>query len=270
MLCCLTKHFSFYNSVLVIYRTVKKQLPRHFVDQIFSRPSVVKPCAPHWSNNNLHQWMVWPCCSYSIFELLQQESQCSQQNQQHQEVVKENRHIQSMGCNNCAEGLKRSPYFRFSMLYLARRVAKLKNTLNYGFLSFRTNPARLTSTGDPKGFVSSWERCWVMTRCLLLCKSAQTLFQDLNCAFPLSNPVLHAHKPCWPEQWESCIFWMQVEIRKNKTLWLFQFSFTFLTFKITLLSHEVMYCTGELLSECKGGNFAWNIIVSKSISSLIH
>lgn len=184
--------------------------------------------------------------------------------------VKENPHNEPMEGHNCAEEcLKGSPYFRFSMLYSARRALKLKNTFNYGFRSYRADPARLRSTIDSKGFVSSWQRCWVMMICLIHSKSAQTLFQDLNHELPLPNPVLHAHRPCWPEQWESCTLWMSVEIRKNKTLWLFKPSLTFLTFQITFLSHELMYCTGELLREWKG-DFPLSIIVSRPTSSLIH
>lgn len=68
----------------------------------------------------------------------------------------EGKSAQSMGGHNCAEeGLKGSPYLRFSTLYLARSAAKLKNTFNYGFLSFRTNSSRLRSTTDSKDFVSS-------------------------------------------------------------------------------------------------------------------
>lgn len=57
---------------------------------------------------------------------------------------KENPHNQPMEGHNCDEEcLKGSPHFRFFMLCLARRVARLKIAFNYGFLSFRTSPARL-------------------------------------------------------------------------------------------------------------------------------
>lgn len=156
MLCCLTKHFSSYSSVLVIYRTVKKQLPRHFMDHIFSRHNVVKLCEPYWSNNNLHQWMVWPCCSYSILSYGSKNLNAHSRTSSIRRWEGKSTHSvygRSQLHWRMSEGI---PYFRCSILYLAKKAAKLKNTFNYGLLSFRTHSARLRSTTDSKGFVSSW------------------------------------------------------------------------------------------------------------------
>lgn len=211
--------------------------------------------------------MVWPCCSYSTFEIMQEETEFSQQNQQHQEVGKEKPHNQSMGGHNWVEeSLKGSPYFGLSMLRSASWAAKLKKAFSRGFLSFSTSPAWLRSTTDSKGFVSSWgaRRWW----CAFHTAKVNGSYSKIH-AFPFPNPALSAHKPYWPGQWGSCMLSMSAEI--TKTLWLFIILPYFLDFSnYFAISRSQICCTGELLSESRSGDFPLSITISRPTSSLIH
>lgn len=76
-------------------------------------------------NINLHQVRIRPCCSCSIFEILQQEPECSQPNLQHQKLGKDKQPNRFMGDCNCAEkSLKGYPDLGLSMLCSAKGCCK--------------------------------------------------------------------------------------------------------------------------------------------------
>lgn len=172
-----------------------------------------------------------------------------------------------MGGHNCAkETQKGSPDLGLSTLYSANTAAKLKNDSVASVL------------------VLAWAWCgWcqqLTVKALLVhdrgaeddCMPSvlpnwMDLIPRFN-IFPLPNPSLSAHKLMWAtgELYTFHISWNS----KDKHFDFLLPSLTSVTFQISYQSLSLICCAGELLSECRSGDFPLSITINKPTSSLIH
>lgn len=143
----------------------------------------------------------------------------------------------------------------------SKQGCKTEREFSCGFLSFSTSPAWLTST---TGFVSSQQHCYHDVPFTL--QKWTDLLARFNTCISLTNSQALQIRPVR----ELHTFYISGN-NKDKDFVTYLILSCFLDFSNSFaISQSSICCAGELLSECRSGDFPPSITINRPTSSLFH